>query len=41
VQLRDLWQGPVSSEEELGALLERIRKAGEHVLSEGKWFFLT
>lgn len=41
VRLRDLYEGVVSSEEELEALLERIRRAAEEALAQGKGFQLS
>lgn len=41
VRVRDLYEGVVSSQEELEALLERIRRAGDEALAEGKRFLLS
>jgi hypothetical protein len=41
VRARELYDRVVTSEEELNALLERIRNAGQEALSQGKHFTLT
>jgi hypothetical protein len=41
VRVRDLYEGVVSSKEELDALLERIRQAGDEALAQGKRFLLS
>jgi len=41
VRVRDLYEGVVSSQEELEALLERIRRAGDEALAQGKRFLLS
>ncbi len=41
VRVRDLYQGAISNQEELDALLERIRRAAEEALAEGKRFLLS
>jgi hypothetical protein len=41
VRLHDLYEGPVTSEEDLEVLLARIRKAAEEALAQGKHFLLS
>lgn len=40
VRVRDLYDGVISSQEELEVLLERIRRAADEALSQGKRFLL-
>lgn len=40
VRVRDLYDGIVTSPEDLEALIERIRQAGEQALAEGRYFRL-
>jgi hypothetical protein len=40
VRIRELYDGVITSEDELNALLERIRRAAEEILAQGKHFLL-
>lgn len=41
VRVRDLYEGLVTSEEDLEALLKRVRQAAEEALAQGKHFLLS